>query len=275
MGYSDPHLCSLGAAACYLLFVLMCVVLMTSSHSEGHATTLLQTVRRTTSMAAPAPGFDSTHSTHMHTHAHTCTHASSWLNHVQTTLGWCFFLLLRRLSLRLLTCVDVLRSSPPAWCTTLLLGALPCCLVHYPAAWCTRDCIIPKASLVHGKAAILLLRCVPWPSVQLLQGSTLEWSAQGQFLHSTTLHVLRILQRPMLKTAYRHMVTVHYAHRAHPNLIRAVDVRYIARRQWRGGHRTGRTPRRAANTGRCWTMLTSHIPMLRNADVAHSNAPQC
>ena len=35
MGYSDPHQCSLGTAACYLLVMLTCAVLMTSSHSEG------------------------------------------------------------------------------------------------------------------------------------------------------------------------------------------------------------------------------------------------
>ena len=34
-GVGAPHQCSLGAATCYLLVMLTCAVLMTSSHSEG------------------------------------------------------------------------------------------------------------------------------------------------------------------------------------------------------------------------------------------------
>ena len=32
-----PHQCSLGTAGCYLLVLLTCALLMTSSHSEGPA----------------------------------------------------------------------------------------------------------------------------------------------------------------------------------------------------------------------------------------------
>ena len=35
MRFGAPQQCSLGVAACYLVFMLTCALLMTSSHSEG------------------------------------------------------------------------------------------------------------------------------------------------------------------------------------------------------------------------------------------------
>ena len=47
MGCSEPHQCSLGTAPCYLLFMLTCATLMTSSHSEGLVSAAIYAILRT------------------------------------------------------------------------------------------------------------------------------------------------------------------------------------------------------------------------------------